>query len=317
MAIFSSTIIPTAGRTKLARAVQSVLDQQLPGSELEVIVVNDSGQPLPAADWQRDARVQIIHTNRRERCVARNAGAAIARGAYLHFLDDDDWLLPDGLARLRALAEANPHTAWLYGATDLYDRHGNKVIELHNQLQGNCFVHVMAGEWIPMASSLLSQQVFFAAGGFNHHSLYSEDIDLARRVLLRHDLAYTPERIGCMEMGQEVTSTLAIEQRRNSRWTREVLLAEAESLPRMRQGATSAYLRGRIARIYLTSAVWNMQRRRWDTSALRLAVGCIQFIAAGIDLFRSDYWRALLKKYENRSFNRGYAASGRGGHADT
>src|SRR5690349_14742956 len=94
--MFCSTIIATIGRASLSRAVASVLSQTLPpGGELEVIVVNDSGQPLPPAAWQHDPRVRVLATNRCERSIARNTGAATARGQYLHFLDDDDWMVPD------------------------------------------------------------------------------------------------------------------------------------------------------------------------------------------------------------------------------
>ena len=58
--MFCATIIPTIGREKLTRAVESVLSQDLP-AEFEVIVVNDSGRPLAEADWQRDERVRVIH----------------------------------------------------------------------------------------------------------------------------------------------------------------------------------------------------------------------------------------------------------------
>jgi glycosyltransferase involved in cell wall biosynthesis len=311
MAPFCSTIIPTVGRTKLARAVRSVLDQQLPDGDFELIVVNDSGQPLPMAEWQHDVRVQVINTNRRERCVARNAGASVAQGAYLHFLDDDDWLLPDGLAQLRALAQASPSIGWLYGATDLYDRHGNKVIELHNELQGNCFAQVMAGEWIPMASSLVSTQAFFAAGGFNHTALYAEDSDLARRVLLHEDLAYTPIRIACMEMGIERNSQIAVDQMRNSQLAREDVLCQSGVLRRMRASASTTYLRGRIVRLYLTSSIWNVRHGRWDIAAQRLCTGLVQFMLAGLGITHADYWRALLKPYANRSFARGFESAER------
>src|SRR5258706_4760557 len=96
--MFCSTIMPTIGRPSVARSVQSVLDQSLTPGDFEVIVVNDSGRPLPAGDWQASPRVRQIDIQRRGQSVARNAGAAIARGRYLHFLDDDDWLLPGALA---------------------------------------------------------------------------------------------------------------------------------------------------------------------------------------------------------------------------
>ena len=95
--MFCTSIIPTVGRKTLQRAVQSVLDQNFSADEFEVIVVNDSGSPLPFADWQSSPLVRVIHTDHQERCVARNTAAALAKGTYLHFLDDDDWMLPGAL----------------------------------------------------------------------------------------------------------------------------------------------------------------------------------------------------------------------------
>ncbi len=90
--MFCSTIIPTVGRDSLARAVNSVLDQDFAREDFEVIVVNDTGEPLPDADWQHSDRVTLVTNYRHERSVARNTGAAMAAGRYLHFLDDDDWM---------------------------------------------------------------------------------------------------------------------------------------------------------------------------------------------------------------------------------
>ena len=61
-----STIIRTFRRERLlAQAVQSVLRQEVPNVENEVIVVNDGGDPLSSAGWQNDERVSvfdILHT---------------------------------------------------------------------------------------------------------------------------------------------------------------------------------------------------------------------------------------------------------------
>jgi len=49
--VFVSYIIPTIGRSSLNVAVKSVLEQDFQRDEIEVIVVNDSGTPLPPEDW--------------------------------------------------------------------------------------------------------------------------------------------------------------------------------------------------------------------------------------------------------------------------
>ncbi len=142
--MFCSTIIPTIGRSSLSRAVKSVLDQGFE-EDFEVIVVNDSGRRLPHEQWQITDRVQVINTNRRERCFARNVGAAVARGKYLHFLDDDDWMLPEAFSALKE-ASSNSKAGWIYGGCRLLKRDGTFITDYHVGLEGNCFVQVMTGE---------------------------------------------------------------------------------------------------------------------------------------------------------------------------
>ena len=151
--MFCTTIIPTIGRPSLGRAVESVLKQNLPNHYFEVIVVNDSGKALREEAWQHSRQVQIIHTNQRNRCVARNAGAALARGEYLHFLDDDDWMLPGVFQHFWQLAEKTS-AAWLYGAFRLVDSTGKTVGEVFPDETGNCLIPLLGWEWLPIQASM-------------------------------------------------------------------------------------------------------------------------------------------------------------------
>ena len=308
--MFSSTVIPTIGRQTLTRAVESVLQQSSVAAEFEVIVVNDSGQPLPGANWQRSDRVQVLRTHRRERSVARNTGAAIARGKYLHFLDDDDWLLPGGLKCLWQLA-CSSSAAWLYGGTQLVDRQGNNLIQLHHGMVGNCLSQVLGGEWIPLQSSLIEARTFLAVGGFDPVIAGPEDIDLCRRIALRSDLAGTDQNVACVSMGQEGSTTDYGRHKLDRRWAREKVLNEPGAFSRLYHSAhhsltNRSYWYGRVARVYLTSVVWNLQRRRPFTAGSRMAFGLASVVLAGQHLFSIDFWQALAKQYESFTFARGF-----------
>ncbi len=99
-----SVIIPTWNRAHLVcDAINSTLNQR-PG-EVEVIVVDDASNDGTAetltriyGDW-----IQLMRlTNRGGAGAARNAGAALARGQFVAFLDSDDVWLPGKLdAELR------------------------------------------------------------------------------------------------------------------------------------------------------------------------------------------------------------------------
>jgi glycosyltransferase involved in cell wall biosynthesis len=271
---------------------------------LEVIVVNDSGVPLPEADWQKSERVQIINTNRRERSIARNTGAAVAKSQYLHFLDDDDWLFADAYQHLFELSQTSG-AKWLYGMTQLVNRELDPLIQLRHGLNGNCFAQVMAGEWIPLQSSWIERKTFMRVGGFNPLLTGPEDIDLLRRVLLEEDIAETPNPIAHVIMGGEGSTTDYDHHPQASRWARENILNMSNVFHRMQASSSTPTWCGRITRVYLTSAIWNLQRARFSTFASRIFHSIASLTTTGSDLLSADFWRAILKSYSSETFEAG------------
>lgn len=308
--MFSSTIIPTVGRDTLARAVDSVLSQSFDKADFEVIVVNDSGEPLQWQDWQSSSRVQVIKTNRRERSIARNAGAAIARGKYLHFLDDDDWLFPDALCHFWQLSQ-DSQAVWLYGSSQLVERNGRILIQLHHEIQGNCFLQAMAGEWIPLQSSLIEAKLFHRLGGFSPLITGPEDIDLFRRVCLYGDITETSDLIASIERGDAGSTTNYNQHSELSRLAREQILDDPVAFHRMKESTTSGYWLGKMLRIYFTSVIWNLQQKRLAIAASRVVSGLAVTVLSHFRIFSASFWSAFLKSYQSPTFARGIRLSGR------
>jgi glycosyltransferase involved in cell wall biosynthesis len=308
--IFISAIIPTVGRPTLARAVRSVLMQSVPSGECEVLVINDSGRPLPESEWQQFKDVSIVSTNRRERSVARNTGAALARGQYLHFLDDDDWLAPGAYAHFWELSRRSD-AKWLYGATQLVDRQNRPTIQLKHGLRGNCFAHAMAGEWIPLQSSLIERKAFLQLGGFNPLLSGPEDIDLLRRFLLIGEVDETPNLVANVVMGRIGSTTDYDGHPQTSRWAREQILAGSHVFHRMRLSAPNSFWHGRMLRVYLTSIVWNLENRRFFGAASRTFSSIASLLNAGTFIFTKSFWRAVSKPYASITFANGIRESGR------
>jgi glycosyltransferase involved in cell wall biosynthesis len=303
--LFCSTIIPTIGRDSLGRAVESVLKQNFDEGLFEVIVVNDSGTALKPGEWEKSSQVKVIHTNRRERSVARNTGAATARGQYLHFLDDDDWLMPEAFRHFYELSQHN-EAKWLYGASQIVGTRYEPLVQLHHGLRGNCFVQVMAGEWIPLQASLVAAEAFFAVGGFNPQAAGPEDIDLLRRVALRWDLDETPSVVANIYRSTADSSTDYESHAPTSRWLREKILAEAGVFQRLQGSAATHYWRGRIVRLYLTSMVWNLQHRNLFTALSRFGFGIKALLAAPSSIASFEFWRAITRPYDSFTFQKSF-----------
>ncbi len=295
--MFCSTIIPTIGRPTLERAVCSVLEQDFTEDDFEVIVVNDSGSELAPAAWQKAPRVRIITTNRRERSVARNTGAAVAKGEYLHFLDDDDWLLPGALARFWSVARETK-AAWIYGGTRLEDGDGTCFAELDLGRSGNCFTQVMAGEWIALQASLIDAGRFFAVGGFNPLMPATQDVDLSRRVALRGDFERVPHNAACVLRGPTwKTVTDYRSGAEKSRLWREGILDQPGTFRRLLGSADSPYWKGRVVRVYWTSAIWNWEHKRLFVGISRLLFGAAALLVAGPSVVSKDFARALARPH--------------------
>lgn len=291
MSIFCSTIIPTVNRSTLSSTVSSLLDQAFSAADFEVIVVNDSGQPLPDMDWQHSERVQVINTNRRERSVARNTGAALARGKYLHFLDDDDLLLPGALEAFWALDQVSD-AAWLYGSYRTVDNNGRLVEEIRPGITGNIFSLLVSGEAIPFQASLLQAKHFFAAGAFDPNPIIIgvEDRDLGRRMALAGKIAYTPAIVAQIRIGEQGSTTNWSTLAESDRWGREKALSAPKAFAQLWASTTSSYWRGRVSRAYFASMIWNLKRRNLITAAGRASAG---MAFAGRHALSIDFWHGL------------------------
>ena len=92
----------------LRRCVDSLLKQSY--ADFELILVDDGSPDNCGAICDEyaamDDRVCVIHKPNGGLSDARNAGLKIAQGAYIAFVDSDDWVTPDYLERmLTALVE--------------------------------------------------------------------------------------------------------------------------------------------------------------------------------------------------------------------
>jgi glycosyltransferase involved in cell wall biosynthesis len=249
--MFCSVVIPTIGRSTLSRAVTSVLEQQFDAAPFEVIVVNDSGQPLAHEPWHASSRIIIVHTHRRERSFARNCGAAVGQGAYFYFLDDDDWLLPGALSSFWELSQLAPQASWLYGGVRVVGENGKVLAERNSGLEGSCLAPVMGGAWVPIQSSIVRATDFFAAGGYSPSIRGTEDQDLCRRIAAHGAFANTDNIVACLYRGNSwQTSTDYSRATEDTRRSRDDVVNQPGILSQMLATATGSYWKGRVVHVY-------------------------------------------------------------------
>jgi glycosyltransferase involved in cell wall biosynthesis len=305
--MFISTIIPTIGRPTLTRAVYSVLEQGFEHKECEVIVVNDSGRELPAEDWQKLPNVQIVSTNRLNRSIARNTGAAISTGRYLHFLDDDDWILPGAFEAFWETARQSP-AAWIHGAFSMVDNAGNKIVDIFPDESGNCLINLISWEWLPLQASIVEANAFFKVGGFAMlESLKGgfEDIHLTRQIAKERDFMPVPNLVACIRSGDSGSTTNYMDMFIQNRQSREIIFDMPGTYQRMISSARNSkarqgYWLGKIIYYFLGSAIKNLRERRFFTAVSRAFNALAGILMAGTHLWQAEFWNGMTRPHYPR-----------------
>lgn len=105
-----SLIIPVYNKERfIDKCFESVLEQTIDRSLLEVVVVNDGSTDDSLAVCERFAAqnpfLRVIDKPNGGVSSARNAGIRAAKGEYLAFLDADDWLNPCALEKILEVFE--------------------------------------------------------------------------------------------------------------------------------------------------------------------------------------------------------------------
>ncbi len=191
-----SIVVPVHGRAALTRRCLDALLADLP-ADCEAVVVDDASTdstPQLLAGYGEAIRTLAMPVNAGY-ATACNAGASVARGELLVFLNNDTEPQAGWLAALRDHAEAHPAAA-VVGARLLYPngtvQHAGVVFGQdgypHHLYAGLPADHPAVCRSRPLqavtgACMLVRRDSFEAAGGFDagfHNSL--EDVDLCLRI---------------------------------------------------------------------------------------------------------------------------------------
>lgn len=104
-----AVIIPAYNAAEfLAQAIRSVLAQSHTDWRLVVVDDGSTDHTAAVASTYADPRIQVLRQANAGVSAARNRGAAVADGEAVLFLDADDRLAPDALARLAAALQRDP-----------------------------------------------------------------------------------------------------------------------------------------------------------------------------------------------------------------
>lgn len=227
-----STIIPVFNRPRMVgNAVQSVLQQTY--RPIEILLVDDGSTDdtpavLAALQRQHPDDIRVLRQNNAGPGAARERGRLAARGAYIQYLDSDDWLLPNKFADQVTALQQSPECAIAYGTARLVADDGTllaepsrRTAEHHRQL----FPLLLQERWWHTHTPLFRRSISDAAGPWP--PFRPEDWDLeARMGALGAQLVHCGSTVSCQ---REHASGPRVSRGRQADYLRD----EANFLPRL------------------------------------------------------------------------------------
>jgi glycosyltransferase involved in cell wall biosynthesis len=192
---FVSVVIPTRNRAgSLRRTLAALARQTYPADRFEVVVAANACTDDTAGMvrcWTAPPAVTLVEHPRASSSAARNAGAAVARGALLLFVDDDVEPVSVFVETHVRAHRSGDGTLVAFGALlapDLTGRQSLLVEKLHDIDRSFSVARAQAGDaldfWSAASGNMSMPRAFFQTlGGFDvtAPSYGGEDYELAYR----------------------------------------------------------------------------------------------------------------------------------------
>lgn len=193
-----SIIMPAWNAARfISEAIESVLAQTYENWELIIVDDGSTDGTVDAIGGTRDPRIRLIEQHNAGASAARNSGLAAATADYVFFLDADDRLRPDALARAVAALDTNREVCAVYGDAVFMDVAGRitgseKTPRHTPRPSGNVLEQILRNNFIFVGTICLRAESIAEAGGWSTARL-GEDWDLWCRVAARGEFLYVGE----------------------------------------------------------------------------------------------------------------------------
>ena len=174
-----SIIVRTCGRPEVLRGALCSLRNQT-WDNLEILVAED-GEPASKEMLEREFQdLRIVYCNdgrRHGRSANGNRAAALAKGEYLNFLDDDDYFYPDHVELLMTELLQHPQADMVLGSSMALF---GTLEQAQTALQNMTFDHITLFRMcqmncIPIQSVLFRKRLFEEYGGLDESLDAHED----------------------------------------------------------------------------------------------------------------------------------------------
>jgi glycosyltransferase involved in cell wall biosynthesis len=202
-----SIIIPCYNQgTFLHEAIESVLHQSV--KDVELIVVDDGSTDNTRTVAQSYPEVIYIHQANAGPSAARNKGIDLSRGAYLVFLDADDWLVSEALSTNLQYLKDSDEAAFVAGAhIQLNEQHQLVRRSCQPLVEGDAYANFLVSNYVVMHGAVMYCRWVFDHFRFDPSLRGCEDYDLYLKISREHPVVHHDKVIAAYRKHAQSAST--------------------------------------------------------------------------------------------------------------
>ena len=189
---FFTIIIPTVNRSaKLKNAVLSVVNQSYDSWELLVIDDGSTDDTEQIVNGFSDTRIKYLYQKNSGRSAARNRGIINAKGKFVLFLDDDDYIVE---RHLQVFKDQNMSEDRIYRTGFIEEKEDGKIHSIHYSQDKyksglNFVLHNMVG-----VGSQVYPNSIVKKYSFPENFSYWEDTYFLASILMDYELEQIEDR---------------------------------------------------------------------------------------------------------------------------
>lgn len=209
-----SIIVPIYGVEQyLRKCVDSLLNQDIPSSEYEIILVDDGGHdkcPQICDEYAAaQENIRVVHRKNGGLSAARNSGIEVAQGEYVMFIDSDDYIEQNVLGGLIAQMERDKLDVLRYNYQNVNEQYevfqpyraAKRDVDLSEMVaNGETFLNERLGpgcyawQFVIKRSLLYNDGMSREQGSLNEpHAL--NDVCLFKEGIYFEDMEWTPRML--------------------------------------------------------------------------------------------------------------------------
>ena len=259
-----SIIVPVYNVEKyLRKCVDSLLTQDLPPEEYEIILVDDGSTDQSGTICDEYAAghpiVKAMHQQNGGLSAARNNGVAVAQGRYVQFVDSDDYLEPNVLKTLVEKMETDQLDVLRFNYRNVNERY--EVIEPNKDpkrwvnyssevCDGLTFLNERLGPAC-YACQFMARRELMTDCRFKE-GIYFEDTEWTPRMLIKAQRAASTDMMVYNYLFREGSITLSVDEAKKSKVLADKLLLVDSLKAQMQQVADKRWFEGMIAQTVIS-----------------------------------------------------------------